>query len=505
MRVFSIIALAALCLTGHAWSVPALGVNASEVDPINVKVSHVAGYEFRTEQPITISQVGLRDFVNAARFGSGWPVPVWIWNEQGRVVLRGEIPVSAKLADGVYSAEVEPTTLPAGTYFIGAMQRLGSKQFGLAKKAEAAPGITVLGGRSQESDVMVLPKTVASAPVIGPVFRFSPDATGRPLPSADLQIDSPTERAVFQRDDKNGASIPLQVTAANGLSDVRYRVLDQKSKAVTQDWQPFATSAAVRIPAGWYTLEVSAKNATGESVTASVERFGVGEVFLTAGQSNSANYGAPRQKPSDDRVSAFDWETGLWRHADDPQPGAAGDGGSAWPALGDAISAKYNVPVGIVSMGIGSTRVLQWIPTRPGTFFNRIAIALTRLKPFGARAFLWHQGESDAINSTTPSEYFEMLKSIVDESRKVAGYPLPWGVALASFHPDVKATAQNQAQIVEGQKRVIAEVPGVFQGADTNTFHERSLLYGGVHFNEAGLKEHGRLWAVALEPILPKP
>lgn len=324
----------------------------------------------------------------------------------------------------------------------------------------------------------------------------------RTLPRRDKGIVS--DKIDIQRDDKNGAAVPLQLTAAAEISDVRYRVLDQKTKSVVQDWQPFAAGATMRLPAGWYTLELTAKKA-GQPVTASVEHFGVGEVFLTAGQSNSGNYGFPRQKPSDDRVSAFDWETGLWRHADDPQPGAAGDGGSAWPALGDALTAKYHVPVGIASMGIGSTRALQWIPTRPGTFFNRIAIALNRLKPFGARAFLWHQGESDAINGTKPAEYFEMMKSTIEESRKVAGYPLPWGIALASFHPDAKATVENQAAIVEGQKRVIAEIPGVFQGAETNSFHERALLYGGVHFNDAGLKEHGRLWAAALEPILPKP
>jgi len=326
--------------------------------------------------------------------------------------------------------------------------------------------------------------------------------------SADsLTIVSPGDRAIFQRDAQNKAVVPITVETPEAASELRYRCLDQMSGAIVQDWKPLTQSkpgtwsASPQLPAGWYSLEVASKDATIPAI-----RFGVGEVFITAGQSNSANHGMPPQVAKEDRVSAMNWQTGVWQHAGDPEPGASGTGGSAWPALGDLLVAKYNVPVGFACVGVGSTSVVRWSPTfTHGTLFPHISGALEKLKPNGVRAILWHQGESDAINGTTPEAYAQLLTEIITESRKAAGYPVLWGVALASYHPDKKATPENQDKVVAGQKLVIANVAGVFQGASTNSFHERSLLYGGVHFNDAGLKEHGRLWFEALEPLLPKP
>jgi len=64
---------------------------------------------------------------------------------------------------------------------------------------------------------------------------------------------------------------------------------------------------------------------------------------------------------------------------------------------------------------------------------------------------------------------------------------VPWGVALASFHPSGAATPERHLAVVAGQKKVIAEVPGVFQGPETDSFHKRGFLAGIVHFNAEGL------------------
>src|SRR6185436_4824825 len=101
---------------------------------------------------------------------------------------------------------------------------------------------------------------------------------------------------------------------------------------------------------GWHRLEIRARSDDALLAESVVEHFGVGEVFVVAGQSNSANHGAEKQSPKTDKVSAFDGQ--RWQPALDPQPGASGTGGSFMPAFGDAIAEKFRVPVGIVACGV---------------------------------------------------------------------------------------------------------------------------------------------------------
>jgi hypothetical protein len=98
-----------------------------------------------------------------------------------------------------------------------------------------------------------------------------------------------------------------------------------------------------------------------------------------------------------------------------------------------------------------------------------------------------------------------MLGEAITQSRKDAGWDVPWGVALASFHPAKEATAERQAAVVEGQQKVIATVAGVFQGPETDSFHTRGLLKDSVHFNAQGLAAHAQGWADALVPLMEKP
>ncbi len=109
-------------------------------------------------------------------------------------------------------------------------------------------------------------------------------------------------------------------------------------------------NSRVRLPApagGWKKLEVRVTDGDNEVARAMIEHVGIGEIFLIAGQSNSANHGEEKLMPKTDRVVAFDGT--KWQVANDPQPGASGKGGSFIPAFGDALVDKLNVPVGIVA------------------------------------------------------------------------------------------------------------------------------------------------------------
>jgi len=369
-----------------------------------------------------------------------------------------------------------------------------------------------------------------------PSFAFLLCLALQPLGgAAEILLKSPQDYQVFQRStaeagavliegalpEKADAPETVEVEWSDGLSAASWR----EAAVVPAGQAEFR--AILEFPAGgWRRLAVRSKRGGVIHGRASVAHVGVGEVFLVAGQSNSANHGEERQKPATGLVSAY---TGAgWQLAEDPQPGASGTGGSFLPPFGDQIARRFNVPVGFIGMGVGATSVREWLPAgvrfpQPptlignviplesggwesrGTLFNNLAARLKQFGPGGIRAVLWHQGESDANQReaarTLPGKlYQEFLARIIREARREAGWELPWFAAQASYHtpddpgsPDIRAA---QAALWES---------GIaLEGPDTDALagHYRDSQGQGVHFSGAGLRAHGEKWAEKVAPWL---
>ncbi len=341
-----------------------------------------------------------------------------------------------------------------------------------------------------------------------------------------LRILSPLDYQVFQRSTANAGKIVVDVTAANGDA-VEFQLADQP-------WQPIAASDSDRYrievaePAGgWYRIDVRARRA-GQSVEqASVAHVGIGEVFVVGGQSNSTCFGEKRQTTVSGLVSNFDGKN--WTLAADPLPGVDGKGGSPWPIFGDAMAAKFHVPIGIAPVGAGSTSVRQWLPngervqipastTRAltpvgdgqwvcdGKLFDRMVLRMRQLGVNGFRAMLWHQGESDANQAngrTLPgNKYREYLELIIRSSRTAAGWDVPWFVAQVSYHTP---TDTGSPDIRAAQKSLWDD--GIaMEGPDTDTLtgDNRQNHGKGVHMSDKGLHAHAELWMEKVEEFVDR-
>lgn len=342
--------------------------------------------------------------------------------------------------------------------------------------------------------------------VVTSVLAMAGAAATETAPSADaaaaapaaLDIVRPRDRVVIQRNARNQGSVPVECAPSAGAKKVEVRVLDRRDERVARDWAVVKPGMHVLLPAGWYRFEFRSPAEGTAVATGTVEHVGVGEVFVTCGQSNSANHGKPPQKATDDRVCSCNFQSGRWRHCDDPQPGATGTGGSPWPLLGDRLVKEYDAPVGFICVGVGGSTVEEWVKAH----YPRLQKAVMLPGPGGVRAVLWHQGESDSIARTTTDTYAARLRRVIERSRADAGWQVPWGVALASFHPRTKELPAVQAAIIAGQRAVIATVPGVFAGPATDDFQARGWLADAVHFNEQGLATHAEGWADALAPVI---
>jgi len=320
-----------------------------------------------------------------------------------------------------------------------------------------------------------------------------------------INLESPDSHQIVQRNEYSMGSFPVQGSTdySADLIEGRYTSLENE---VPSDWVSVAVPigsnfyGTLDVPTGWHRLEFRLIGDGQPIDTITVEPVGVGEVFIVAGQSNSANHGDYPLAPADPRVSS--WGPSDWRFGQDPQPAATGNGGSPWPALGDLLANRYDVPIGFLSVGYGGTKVDRWVPAE-NDLFPRIADALDAVQPSGARAILWHQGESN-VGDTTAEDYAEMLGEVILGSRAYAGYDIAWAVARVGFIPN--GDPVKMGQIVGGQNAVIDTDPLTFAGPHTDDLNGTEWRYDTIHFNEAGLREHAARWdsriSMAMDDLL---
>ena len=354
------------------------------------------------------------------------------------------------------------------------------------------------------------------------------------LRGAELTLTSPKDYQVIQRTTCEDGMVHI----AGHFSEMPPTgvVIEARMLTATPDaaWQTLHANMVDQTfdanfagPAGgWYRLEVRASLAEQAVAQAAVEHIGIGELFVIAGQSNSANHGEQKLTPKSGRVAAFDGMS--WRLAYDPQPGASGGGGSFIPVFGDALVEKFNVPIGVIACGIGATSVREWLPKdstfpNPPTIESRViklpsgewasngdafAMFVSRmmsLGPNGFRAVLWHQGESDANQQdksrTLPGElYRDYLEKLIHASRREIKWDAPWFVAQVSYHvPGDEASADIRAAQASLWREGVA-LEGPDSDALKGKLRERDGQ--GVHFSASGLHMHGEKWAEKIGPWL---
>jgi len=359
----------------------------------------------------------------------------------------------------------------------------------------------------------------------------------RPAPAcADLTLSAPVDYQIVQRTTPDRGVMAVRGAVTGTPSDglvLGYRWIRSGTPSA---WAPLEAVPAdgrfegmVAGPAGgWWRLEVRATRGDAVVGEAVVEHVGIGEVFVVAGQSNSANHGEERQRTTSGMVATFDGT--RWRLANDPQPGASGEGGSFLPPFGDALVQRFAVPVGVVACGVGATSVREWLPrgsgfpdpptlesqVQPvagggweskGAIFDAFTARMRLLGPQGFRAVLWHQGESDA-NQPDPRRslpgplYREFLGLLIADSRRTIGWEAPWFVAQASYHvPGDESSPEIRAAQASLWQDGLA-----LEGPDTDALKGEWRDGGGqgVHFSGPGLREHAARWVKTVAPWLEK-
>lgn len=357
-------------------------------------------------------------------------------------------------------------------------------------------------------------------------------AGSQPEPVATIAMRSPVPYQVIQRiayvphrahEHAAGgaalgyADVPIEIDAAIGEKDRVESRVERMADAFGRDteWTPCLVSRreqpgqlSTRVPAGgWYRLHVRIMRDDKERARGVVEPFGVGEVFVIAGQSYATNSNDERQRVEESRgrLSAFDHAKGVWRVAHDPQPTPdSSDAGSIWPAFGDLLVPHLQVPVGLVNVAWGGTSSMQWAPGE--SLHQRLVEVGKRVGPF--RAVLWQQGESDVIAKATTEQYVERLKAIRQAAADGWGFTAPWLLAKSTLHPTVYNDSLGEDRIRRAIDR-LAALPGFRLGPDTDLLsgENRGGPESRRHFSAIGQRRAAQLWfaSVLQEVNRPRP
>lgn len=495
MRIGIALAVVFLCATAKAFDgIPGLLFDG------NVRTfsrDAIAGYAIAVVEPVTITALGKFDANDNGTLDDAISPQVGIWNaDTGALLQSVSLPLNTPLDHGAFHVPVSPLELNPGSYIFGAQTFAGQEEYILPARLEMLGGMHWLNARLRSgTDFQIPTRRLSSFGLLAPSF----------LIDEKLYIQRPSPMGIVQRTTASDGRIPVGGYVDPNVERVEARFRGQGGDP-ENDWTTIPIngnrfSGFLDATVGWHSVEV--RVIEDDQVVASqlVDQVGVGDVFVVAGQSNAANHGLPTQTSTSGMVFAMD-ENGHWRPGNDPLPVATGSDGSPWPKLGDHLANALGVPIGFASVASGGTRVDEWQPDR--ALYAQLQDALQLLGPRGARAVLWHQGESDAFIGTSTESYSEQLRTVIEASRVDAGFDIPWGVARAAFLPDTPL--EQEHAVIAGQQLVIDTDPLIFEGPLTDDLLGDAWRYDQVHFNQAGLDEHARRWADAiLTHLIPEP
>ncbi len=372
--------------------------------------------------------------------------------------------------------------------------------------------------------------------------------------NAQISIDFPKERQVFQRTgfdhstnfkgdgiirisgnftaeyDSIQAKVEPRV-AGQGVATSWIKVNDRNSKPYYK--------GSISAKGGWYILYVKAFKNGLEIDIDTIQRVGIGEVFIIAGQSNAQGGKVPGLPANDDRVNAVNYDNDSTIYNKLPIGFTQIDDDSsslgpfhfvpwAWGRLGDKLADSLNVPILFYGAAHGGTPIEWWkkaangenieycisgcgtegnAPCVPncapgwlrvdlGAPYKALEMSLNFYSSLtGVRGVLWHQGESDRDGASNISgvDYKAHLESIIAESRVDSECDtLSWMIARATVSGSNSVDVDLQ---VNGQTATAQADNNVFLGPITDNLLGYSYRTDLTHFDtNLGQTSFADLW-----------
>ncbi|MCQ2462351.1 MAG: sialate O-acetylesterase [Clostridia bacterium] len=203
---------------------------------------------------------------------------------------------------------------------------------------------------------------------------------------------------------------------------------------------------------------------------ACVCHFGVGDIFVMAGQSNMSGYGRdPAYDPPELGIHLFD-NSAKWCLAVHPlnsvpfpvYPNNDSSSGTS-PALSfaRALRRKLNVPIGLVAAAQGGSPLAAWNPAEEKPYlYEALVQKLNAVGQF--RGMIWYQGCNEACDIQNAEAYLDKFTETVSLWREKFGY-FPIATCQINRHAWKEEDREKMWGIVrEAQRQAAKKIPDVY-------------------------------------------
>lgn len=210
---------------------------------------------------------------------------------------------------------------------------------------------------------------------------------------------------------------------------------------------------------------------------------GVGNLFLIAGQSNSAGYSRDYcTDPPHLCVHLFRnrsrWDLACHPMNESTLAGSLANEEMGVPGASPYLSFARNyyeltgMPVGLIQTSLGGSPMKRWKPGEGDLYQNMIdKIHMTRGRYAGV---LWYQGCSDT-EPEPAAAYFEHFREYVEAVRGEVGYEIPFFTMQLNRQIN-GINDEAWGMVREAQRRAALEIPGIYLLTTTNL-----SLSDGIH------------------------
>ncbi|MES2519615.1 MAG: hypothetical protein V4585_15980 [Bacteroidota bacterium] len=388
------------------------------------------------------------------------------------------------------------------------------------------------------------------------------------LSFGQISVTFPVPRAVIQRNNANQANLNIAGHINIVVDRIEARLLPRTEQArldtiTATAWQTVQQnpvnffSGSIAAKGGWYNLEIRAiKDSSVVGNVTTIERVGIGEVFVYIGHSNAQGgaYGQTGPNANDDRVSCIATGqepscNGLYPF----QPASSSDSlwckylqtGDAlylpvlkfskvsiasgispfcgrpwfWSIVGDSLSRKLNVPIMLYGAAFGGTKSEHWYKAAKGILFDHgfikssIGMPYVNLKNVlqlyvpltGIRSVLCLHGVNERNDSQADIQTW--MEGYIAQSRIDSKIPdLAWMIALDSYLLDHNLSPAPYPLKFDPRnaQTAVAQQPYNFQGPDLDVITDNgggiivSERPDGLHFGNQGLISAANLWINAI-------
>ena len=219
---------------------------------------------------------------------------------------------------------------------------------------------------------------------------------------------------------------------------------------------------------------------------------------IVAGQSLAANSQTPplyNAVHPNNMVNVNPFTSKAYLGAD-PAIGPSSQMGSwLWRCADMMVDAAWADKVIFAPIASGGSSIEQWVD---GELRLNLLATWLRMVALNARPgrVLWQQGET---NRGQPTAYYQdKLTTLILNFRAAIGWEIPWFIAYSTYgdgapSPTIRAAVAN----------VVASVPNVFIGADTDTLGLEYRQPDLVHLLATGSQANAVMWFNAIRAAIP--